>query len=41
LNGIFGLYNLDGTPVTAVQVNAMQSAFAFWAANGAGSWMVG
>jgi asparagine synthase (glutamine-hydrolysing) len=41
LNGIFGLVNLDGSPVESEAVAAMQAAMAFWAVDEAASWKEG
>jgi asparagine synthase (glutamine-hydrolysing) len=41
LNGIFGLFNLDGAPVNTEQLTTMQEALAFWAVDGANQWSAG
>lgn len=41
MNGIFGLFNLDGAPAAADQLAAMREAFAFWAVDGADQWSAG
>jgi asparagine synthase (glutamine-hydrolysing) len=41
LNGIFGLFNLDGEPAAVDQLAAMREALAFWAIDGASQWSVG
>lgn len=38
MNGIFGLFNLDGEPVDAKQLKSMKDACAFWAVEGADQW---
>jgi asparagine synthase (glutamine-hydrolysing) len=41
MNGIFGLFNLDGEPVDANQLALMQEALAYWALDGASQWSAG
>ena len=41
MNGIFGLFNLDGEPVDANQFALMQEALAYWGLDGASQWSVG
>ena len=41
MNGIFGLFNLDGGPVVTDQLAAMMEALAFWAVDGANMWRSG
>lgn len=41
MNGIYGLFNLDGAPAAANQLAAMQEVLAFWAVDGAAQWSGG
>lgn len=41
MNGIFGLFNLDGAPVATDQLTAMREAVAFWAVDGVDQWRSG
>ena len=41
MNGIFGLFNLDGEPAGADQLSTMREALAFWAIDGAYQWSAG
>jgi asparagine synthase (glutamine-hydrolysing) len=41
LNGILGLFNLDGAPADANQLAAMREAMAYWAVDGASQWSAG
>ncbi len=38
MNGIYGLFNLDGEPVDSDQLAVMEEALAFWAVDGASQW---
>jgi asparagine synthase (glutamine-hydrolysing) len=41
LNGIFGIFNLDGSPAAEENLCSMQEAMAFWGAEGASHWRSG
>ena len=41
MNGILGYLRIDGAPVAAAQLAAMQKAMAYWGVDGSAEWSDG